>query len=32
LAGDIVHGQVADGVIYTVPDYATYDFNRLDLC
>ncbi|MBD9726577.1 hypothetical protein [Streptomyces caniscabiei] len=22
----------ANGVIHTVPDYATYDFNRLDLC
>ncbi|WP_405534858.1 hypothetical protein OG787_09100 [Streptomyces sp. NBC_00075] len=22
----------ADGLIHTVPDYATYDFNRLDLC
>lgn len=21
-----------NGVIHTVPDYATYDFNRLDLC
>ena len=22
----------ADGVIYMVPDCATYDFNRLDIC